>query len=238
MTISSSSREKGSALIYILIAIALLAALTVSFMEPSSQQTTSQNSFRLTSDMAAQVEFVRTNVQECVVVYDKGDNTIDNTISGTDPGANKKFPIKPTSTHLTDPITPSSAPNLVKDLRCPGNPGDNADHRAIFSGSSGKYMPPPPALFNDWQWYNGTDGVFFWIETDKSDAYIMSAMKKLDAQYGKCEADIIDATSAGKNLDNASTISCPTGSVCFRVWLISDKNAIPAPHYPDEAGCP
>lgn len=230
--------QRGSALVYILIAIALLAALTVSFMQPSSQQTSSQNSFKLTSDLASQIEFIRTNVQECVVVYSRGDITIDNTGGGTDPGANKTFPIKPTSTHLVDPVTPPSSPNLVKDLRCPGNPGDNADHQAIFSGNSGKFLPPPPALFSDWQWYNGTDGVFFWIETDKSDAYIMSALNKLDAQYGKCEADIIDSTSADKDMDNASTVTCPTGSVCFRVWMIMNKNLVPPPVFPDEAGCP
>ena len=34
------ANERGSALVYILIAIALLAALTISFMNPSSNQTT------------------------------------------------------------------------------------------------------------------------------------------------------------------------------------------------------
>lgn len=234
--------QRGSALIYILIAIALLAALTVSFMQPSSQQTQSQNSFKLTTDLSSQIEFIRTNVQECVVVYDKGDSGIDATPTGTDPGANKKFPLKPTSTRLTAPVTPVNAPNLVKDLRCPGNPGDDPNHIAIFAGSSGKYVPPPPPLFGDWQWYNGVDGVFFWIASTKSDAYIQSALQKLDGQYGKCEADIIDASASGKNMDNAGTISCPTGSVCFRVWMITHKVAalpdVALSKYPDEAGCP
>lgn len=234
--------EKGSALVYILIAIALLAALTISFMEPSSQQTQTQNSFKLTADLASQVEFIRTNVQECVVVYTKGDTTTDTTAGGTDHGANKGFPLKPTSTHLLNPVTPANAPNLVKDLRCPGNPGDDPNHAPIFSGNAGKFLPPPPPLFSDWQWYNGIDGVFYWIASTKTDAYIQSALQKLDAQYGKCEADIIDATATGKNLDSAGTITCPTGSTCFRMWMITHKTAlapdVAASVYPDEAGCP
>ena len=99
-------------------------------------------------------------------------------------------------------------------------------------------MPPPPALFKEWQWYNGADGVFYWIESDKSDAYILTALQKLDAQYGKCEADVINATTIAKPLDNDATITCPMGSVCFRMWMISDKNIVPPPIYPDEAVCP
>ena len=242
--------EKGSALVYILIAIALLAALTVSFMQPASQQTQSQNSFKLTADLSSQVEFIRTNVQECAVVYSKGDNTIGNGADAvtpvTDPGANRGFPIRPTSPHLINPVVPAPPipPNLVKDLRCPGNPGDDPNHAPIFSGSSGKYMPPPPALFGDWQWYNGVDGVFYWIASDKSDAYILSALQKLDGQFGPCETDIINASTSAKSLDNAGTtdVSCPQGSVCFRMWMISHKAdeslIVKKSKFPDETSCP
>ncbi|MDB5491295.1 MAG: hypothetical protein JWO78_1144 [Micavibrio sp.] len=245
-----SGTEKGSALVYILIAIALLAALTISFMQPASQQTQSQNSFKLTADLSSQVEFIRTNIQECAVVYSKGDSGIGNGSETsppaipplTDLGANKNFPVKPTSTRLINPVTPVNAPNLVKDLRCPGNPGDDPNHTPIFNGSSGKFMPPPPALFGDWQYYNGLDGVFYWIASDKTDAYILSALQKLNAQFGVCEADVIDASTSAKDLDNAGTISCPLKSTCFRMWMISHKADV-APvtkksKFPDEPSCP
>ena len=45
------SSQKGSALIYILVAIALLAALTASFMRPSSQQTSAQSGFKAVSEL-------------------------------------------------------------------------------------------------------------------------------------------------------------------------------------------
>jgi len=246
------NREKGSALVYILIAIALLAALTVSFMEPSSQQTSSQNTFKTAVSLQGQVDTIRSAIQECVLSYPKGDRCINNgspgyctTGSVTDTDARKNYPINPDSDHYLNATPGKSGDRLVSNIRCPGdNGGNNADHdnhELIFGGSSGKFMPPPPDLFDPWQYYNGTDGIYFWTETDKTDAFILSALEKLDDNFGECEADVIDASAAAVDLDSASTAEtqCPSGHVCFRVRMIINE---PAAEYngdgdADEAGC-
>lgn len=236
--------ERGSALVYILIAIALLALLTVSFMQPSSQQTQSQNTFKLVSELQSQVEFIRSSVQECVIAHYKGDIGIDNIAAGDDEGADKRYPIKPNSAYFATP----AADRKAKNVRCPGNPGDDPDHAEIFAAASGKFLPPPPDLFADWQWYNGEDGVFFWVSTDKSDAFIHTALDKLEEGFADCEADQIDATGGAVALDEAATVTCPAGSICFRVWLVADRtrgvggpesgvNDASAAHFPDEAAC-
>lgn len=226
------ARERGSALVYILIAIALLAALTVSFMEPSSQQGTSQNTFRTVSDISSQVEFIRSAVQECVLTYQTGDNDIlTNTNAPNEPNANIIYPINPMSGRFTGATLGPASSRAVSGLRCPGNPGCDYssdppvcsnEHTPIFTGSSGKFMPPPPALFGPWQWYNNADGIFFWIATNKTDAYLRSALEKLDDEYEECEADLIDAALADRSLasDDASLV-CPQGSLCFRVRMIT-----------------
>lgn len=240
--------EKGSALIYILIAIALLAALTFTFMEPSSQQTSSQSTFKTLSAVQGQADIIRAAIQECVLSAGpragNSDTTIDTTVSGTDPGARALYPLKPDSLHFTGATPgPTTGERFVKDLRCPNkNPGgvNVNDHELMFQGGSGKFMPPAPDLFEDWQYYNGTDGVFFWTQTDKSDAFLMSALEKLDEKFSSCEADIIDASTGGaKALDSGTPaeVECADGYVCFRVWMISNATA----EYPDapEAGnCP
>lgn len=221
--------EKGSALIYILIAIALLAALTMTFMEPSSQQTSSQNIFKTVSALQGQIDMIRSSVQECVLSYPKGDNTIATTGgSPTDPGARKNYPINPDSDHYTTATPGKSGDQLVRNIRCPGNnPGgaNKADHELIFTGSDGKYLPPAPDLFEDWQYYNGEDGVFFWTRTTKTDAFITSALTKLDDEFAECEADVVDATGGAEDLDSQTpvTTQCAAGSVCFRVWMIANK---------------
>lgn len=235
LSLKSAASERGSALIYILIAIALLGALTVSFMEPSSQQTSSQNSFKTVAGLQGQVEFIRSAIQECILRYSAGDNTI-NGSSTTDADHNIPFPLKPNSTHFTGAtIGPTTGTRLVKDIRCPGNPGNNQNHAKIFGGTTGKFMPPAPDLFEPWQYYNGEDGVFFWIQTSKTDAFLASALDKMDDNFGECEADVIDATGSAVDLDSNSDIECASGYTCFRIWMVANATAS-GPH--QDAGCP
>jgi hypothetical protein len=222
--------ERGSALVYILIAIALLAALTVTFMEPSSQQTTSQNTFKTVAGVAGQMEVIRSSIQECILSYPRGDGTINLGVGGvTDPDARKNYPIDPDSDHFLGASPLPSGDHLVRNIRCPGNnPGspNQKNHALIFSGASGKFLPPAPELFSDWQYYNGEDGVFFWTSTDKSDSFLISALEKLDEQYSECEVDIVNATASARDLDSNSVYTCALGSVCFRVRVLQGTSAI------------
>ncbi len=234
--------ERGSALVYILIAIALLAALTFTFMQPSSQQTSSQNSFRAISEIRGQIDTIRSAIQECVLSYKKGDKSIDISGSGTDTGASRNFPIKPNSTHFNTATIGPTAGRLVKDIRCPGNPGSNDEnHELIFGGTSNKFLPPAPDLFEDWQYYNGVDGIFFWIQTNKTDAFIDTAFQKLDDQFGECESDIIDASGGAIDLDSdaPAEVQCPSGYTCFRVRMrIGASAEYNGDADSDEAACP
>jgi len=235
--------ERGSALVYILIAIALLAALTMTFMEPSSQQTSSQSSFRTLSGIQSQADVIRSAIQECVLRYSNGDTNIPTDPGDDDEGANKIYPIRPDSDYYTGAdIGPTTGTRLVRDIRCPGHRDgtDANDHGKVFG--AGKYLPPPAELFEDWQYYNGDDGVFFWTSTDKTDAFLLSAMEKLDGNYSECEADIVDTSVGGggaKGLDSGGTVSCPDGSICFRVRMTSTGSAVwNGDADSDESGCP
>lgn len=229
MSIKTTSFERGSALIYILIAIALLAALTATFMDSSSQQTSSQNTFNTVTDLNSQVNFIRSSIQECILTYPEGDAALVST-------DNTPYPINPTSTYLS---APRPATDLVSGLRCPGNPGDSNDHADIFAGSSGKFLPPPPKLFNPWLYYNGPDGVFFYASTTYTDAFLITALAKLDDQYSECEADIVDASAAPRNMTLAGAPVCASGSICFRVWIIAQPgNVYNGDADGDEAACP
>ncbi len=239
------SDETGSALVYILIAIALLALLTVTFMEPSSQQTTSQSTFKTVAGVENQIELIRSAIQQCVLSYPKGDPTI---VTGggspTDPGAKKNYPINPDSDHYVSATPGKSGDRLVKNIRCPGNnPGgaNQDDHALIFTGSDGKYLPPPPDLFGDWQYYNGTDGVFFWIASDKTDAFIKASLTKIDGKYAECEMDVIDTSDApagAKDLDAAGDVECPANNVCLRLRMIKNPGAVyNGDADNDESGC-
>lgn len=205
--------SRGSALIYILIAIALIAALTAMFMQPSSQQTRSQNSFKLGAELNGQVQMIRAAIQDCILQYPEGD-------SGTSAitGYHGQYPVEPDNAYLDSPASDKN----VANLRCPGNNpgGANANnHAAIFGGNSGRFMPATPAMFSPWTYRNGTNmtidgvsttGVFFQINSNATDAFIGEAMQKVDEQFTECETDYIVGT--GSN-------GCPNNNKCLRVWV-------------------
>lgn len=205
--------SRGSALIYILIAIALIAALTAMFMQPASQQTRSQNSFKLAAELNGQVQMVRAAIQDCILQYAEGDNGT-SAISGY----HANYPLEADDTYLA---TPASDKN-VANIRCPGNNpgGANAnDHVLMFGGNSGRFMPATPAMFTPWTYRNGTNmsidgvtftGVFFQINSNATDAFVGESMEKVDSQFTQCESDYVVGT--GSN-------GCPSGNKCLRVWV-------------------
>ncbi|MBX2833906.1 MAG: hypothetical protein KTR28_02940 [Micavibrio sp.] len=224
---SKRASEKGSALVYILIAIALLAALTFSFMQPSSQQTSSQSSFRSVAALQGQTDTIRSAIQECVLKYSNGDAGV----LATHAGANSRFPIYPNSTYLDAGDRASDI--TVGDIRCPGhNDGTANHHQKIFGGSSGKFMPPPPDLFKPWKYYNDTNGVFFWISTEKSDAFLAAALDKIDSNYSTCEADVIVASGSDVDLSTPAVtgVVCEDGDTCLRIWMVNQGTG---PHADD-----
>lgn len=238
---SQKNNSSGSALIYILIAVALLAALTVSLMEPSSQQTQSQTSTSLITDISGQVSFISSAISECILTYPDQDSGLTVTEQ-----KNAPYPINPRDPYFTtQSATPASDPdNSTKFIRCPGNPGGsgptNQNHARLFGGSSGKFMPAKPALFNDWTYYNGADGLYLMITTTKTDPFITSSMAKLDAKYSTCESEVIDRRSLGSlNITTDTTPgdggvrTCAAGELCFRYWVILKATAI---H--QDVGCP
>ena len=217
-----NEKENGSALVYILIAIALLVALTASFMKPSNQQQTSQSSFNAVSALKSQIEFIRSSIQECVLTYPSGDRGADGA-SGLLGTINAPYPILPTSSYFDGPPDIKAANNDVRNIRCPGNPGNSYDHGDIFGGLSGKFLPPAPDLFEEWEYYSGTDGVFFFNRTDKTDSFLQTALQKLDDEFSECEADIIDASGGAVELTSTAAAAdpkCPSGETCFRVNIV------------------
>lgn len=209
----------GGALVYILIAIALLAALTASFIEPGSQQSRSQNAFRLVTAIDSQIQFIRASVQDCILLHPAGDSTV---LAATDPGYHAPYPVNPDSDHFIGSTLGKETNRNVEGLRCPGNPGGSNNHTQLFSGTSGRFMPPAPKLFNPWVYYNGAgtvlgeavDGVYVVLASDKTDPFIAEALTKASSKYANCEADYIVGT--GSN-------GCANGEQCFRIWLRRDS---------------
>lgn len=241
LILCATKDQCGSVLIYILVAVALLAALTVSLMDSSGQQSQSQNATNLITDLEGQIELASAALSECVLSHPNQDSELTAVEQNNPP-----YPINPADSYFdTQSADPGSdTDNNVANIRCPGNPGgdgsNNQNHARIFGGSSGKFMPPHPPLFGEWDYYNGADGVAITIASDKTDPYIADALAKLNDKYAQCEAEVIDRRSSGALNITSDTIAasgprqCAAGSICFRYWLILKPTAIHA----DSPDCP
>lgn len=223
--------QKGSALIYILIAIALLAALTATFMDSSSgQRTTAQETFNIVTQLNSQANFIRSAIQECVMTYPNGDSTLVG-------GVNVPYPLNADDPHLQDPTPPyfREAPAT----RCPGNPGNSNNHAWIFGASAGKPLPAQPAGFGPWVYENHDDGVYLIIGTNRTDEIYKTALTKLDDMFQECEADVINGYVGGQVISDDGDAYCDIGFLCFRLRLITLPNAVyPGDDDNDEASCP
>jgi type II secretory pathway pseudopilin PulG len=228
MSIDHKRRERGSALVYILIAIALLAALTATFMDSSSQQTTSQNKFNLASELKSQANLILSTIDECILVYPQGDSALAGLTVVGQHSPKSPYPLMPNNNYLASPLSSS----LAKDVRCPGNPGNSNDHKPIFGGTSGRFLPPAPKLVQDWQYYNHDDGVMIYTVSDKTDAYIEAAFKEVDESYSACQAQYIDARAGDVTFAYGRT--CWAGTQCLRIWISPTASAT----YNGEANCP
>lgn len=208
-----ASSQKGGALIYILIAVALLAALTSTFLDGGGQSSRTQNAFKTATILNSQARLVRSAIQDCVLRYPEGDSAIAET------GYIDPYPLNPDS---SDPAYAAFdvANRNVSELRCPASSYDQ-----LFSGTGefSSYLPPPPNLMEPWTYFNGNatgvtqiydedfEGVFFEIKSDKSDPFIEESFQKVDELMSSCEVD--HQVGTGTN-------GCESGHQCLRFWVI------------------
>lgn len=217
-----ASPQKGGALIYILIAIALLAALTTTFIQPGGQSSRTQNAFKTATVINSQARVVRSAIQDCILRFSQGDNNI------AEVGYIDPYPLNPDSADPAYAAYDVTNKN-VSELRCPG-----ANYTQLFSGGGefSSYLPAPPDLMEQWTYFNGNlaaaagapgyneafNGVFFQIQSDRSDPFIGEAMTKIDGLSAACEVD--HQVGDGSN-------GCENGHQCLRFWIIRNGTTGP-----------
>lgn len=215
---SKASLQKGGALIYILIAVALLAALTSTMVGGGGQSSRTQNAFRLGQELNSQSRLIRSAIQDCTLRFTQGD-----AVDISEANYNNPYPLNPSSSEFTSP----AANDNVAFLKCPGTSSSagNDDYTDLFGGSGefSGYMPPKPDLMDDWTYFNGDetvegvrlDGVYFQITSNKSDPQVGEAMERIDNLMSACEVDYLEGD--GSN-------SCANDYKCLRYWVIRGPN--------------
>lgn len=211
--------QEGGALLYILIAIGLLGALTASLSSNSGSLNNSQNSAKIKMELRSQIEFIRNAINECATNYPNGDPTVNNA-TVTDAGYIAPYPVKPDSDHFVGSTLGKETNDNAELVRCPGNPGIDNNHTPIFGDVSGKTFPPQlNYLDSSWRYNNKTftylgetvTGVYIKAATTKNEASVLKAFSELSSEYGECEFDLMNGNG---------TNGCANNWTCIRIWLV------------------
>ncbi len=157
--------ESGNVLIYIFVAVALLAGLTMALTSGGGDQAISTSAFRITDNLRSQAQGIRSAVLECVLRY---------------PSAG--YPT------VSSPGTPENAGSI----QCVPNDGVTPAFD-LFGGTLGHFIPQPVRPFNEWLYDNsGTGTVYIRIETPVSfadDPAVISGIRNMVTQYTANEVE-------------------------------------------------
>lgn len=199
----SENGQRGNVLFYIFLAVALLAALSFTFAKDSRQGANVQVAVKAAEELYSQVNMIRSAIVECAVEYPQGGGDLNNDalIDATD-NPNNPYPVVPT--YVCNPVnlcTTPAANDDVRNLSCTGAP---AGKRNMFQGvkNKGRYLPPPPAGFNEWTYVNDADGVRIQIIGTGSTA--ADALNRVLSRFAACQAELNYGLC---------------GAQCFTVWV-------------------
>lgn len=200
--------QAGNVLFYIFIAIALLGALTFSFAKDGRQNVTTQMGHKTSEELFIQASVIRAAIIECAVQYPQGggDITGDGQITTAD-NFNPPYPVQPS--HPNNPHGVQPFNNNVRVLSCTGAPAAEAN---IFQGANnkGRFLPPPPAGFNEWVYRNDANGVRIEISAAGGSAIATDSLARLTSKFATCQSDI-------------NYGGC--GASCISIWI--QRNSCP-----------
>ena len=193
---SKTSYECGSVLLYIFVAIGLLGALTMSFVNSSTEDLTSERASRAAEQLYNQILMVSAAIQECTISYPNGggDLDADGDIDTSD-NPNSPYPLSP-----SDPLNPggAAANDYIDQIKCPGAP---AGEELIFDISEGRFPPKAPVQFAAWEYYNGGVSpnrvVQFWTSAPTSSKYQDIAFDIVDRRFAPCQVVKNTTTTPG-----------------------------------------
>ncbi|MGE4352096.1 MAG: hypothetical protein AB7E52_07910 [Bdellovibrionales bacterium] len=183
-------------ILFILAMLGILASLFAS--DTGGSLGTASVSDRITNDVVAQANLIRSKISECQMQY---------LINGTNNATDASCPNDPY------PCSDQTNGTTVASLTCPNDPLDGSSERSLWTGLRVASLPPATKGFNDWTYMNAGEsgGRCIWTKPiSSSSGAIKSGLKRAAAKFTSQEVDYDESSSSQKFV---VFITRPTGTV-------------------------
>lgn len=190
----NNNSEKGSVLLYIFLAIGLLGALTMSFINSDTTDMTADRAAQSAEKLYNQANAIKALVKECTILYPDGGGDLDGDGDiDSDDNANPPYPLSPSNANNPGG---AAADNTLQYLKCPGAPSGD---ELIYQSTKGTFVPDPPAGFDGWYYTNHTvnNTIYIRVNGDGGQATTL-ALEALARRFGNCEA-VVNHGGCGAN---------------------------------------
>jgi len=150
---NNASDQAGNILIYIFIAIGLLATLTLAITRDTSTHDLSRQARENTALLIQQADYIRAAFQECAMLYPDGGGDLDG--DGDIDGNDNPYAPYPLSAGSSKQPNGAGASQYLIDQQCTGAPAA----RAYMFQPPNQFRVPQPKVATQWYYSADADGL-------------------------------------------------------------------------------
>lgn len=215
--------ERGSVIVYILIAIFLTGLLVATMTTGAKKSATSQQLDEAVLYLQADIKTLQSAVTECVMSYPKPVDVDGNGTADAADDPNQPFPLYCADGACAQAtMTGGGSGADITSVGCPGAPNGQ---RPLFSSGAFKLLGDT-SKYNATFLTDATEGVYLRITRAVSDPLWTEAIARLDEKYSKCTAAAVT--------DNPDPLGFDCSGGCFYYWILRQPTSATS----FEATCP
>ena len=217
----SGSRQKGSVVIYILIAIFLTGLLIAAMTQGSKKSASSGQLDQMALFGLADIKTIQSAITECAQTYPSPTDVDGDGDKDATDNPNPPFPLYCANAACALATMTSGAAGV--DITLAGCPGAGAGQKVVFNRNAGNNFKllGDTATYTTKYFTDATEGTYIRITRATSDPLWTEAISRLDDKFSECSAAAV--TAAG---------TCANG--CFYYWIVRRATSVLG----GEAGCP
>ncbi len=207
----AGARQKGSIIIYILIAIFLTGLLVEMMTQGATKSASSSQINAMVMELQKDIQTIHNKVAECPVIYPTQ-------LTGTPSNPNQPWPMYcANSSCVLTAMTSGGTGTTLSLVGCPGAP---TGQQLVFPNTvtDNLKLLDDSSNYNVTYISNSTDGIMLRVTRVGSDPLWSEAISRLSAKFAPCASKVVMANPDPLGYD------CSGG--CFYYWILRKSTSV------------